>query len=72
MPPMAMEENEAIWAPGPDGDGEIRAVFLAIAVDRPIDVDGIERDAAWVSFAEGDREDTTGRVPYYKLRRRSE
>ena len=69
---MAIEENEEVWAPDPDGGGEIRAVFLAIAIDEPIDVEGIERDGAWVSFAEGDREDTTGRVPYYKLRRRSE
>ena len=67
-----MDKNEKIWAPDPDSEGEIRATFLAIAVDEPIDVDGIDRDAAWISFEEGDRAGSTGRVPFYKLRLRGE
>lgn len=67
-----MEEDEKVWAPDPDGDGEIRATFTAIAVGEPIAVDGIDRDAAWITFEEGDREGTMGRVPFYKLRPRAE
>lgn len=67
-----MEEDEKVWAPDPDGDGEIRAAFITIAVGEPIAVDGIDRDAAWITFEEGDREGTTDCVPFYKLKPRSE
>lgn len=67
-----MDENAKVWAPDPDSDGEIRATFIAIAVGEPIAVNGIDRDAAWVTFEEGDREGTTGRAPFYKLRPRAE
>lgn len=56
----------------PDGEGEIRATFVAIAVGEPISVNGIDRDAARITFEEGDREGTTGRAPFYKLRPRTE
>jgi hypothetical protein len=69
---FGMEEGAKVWAPSPEGDGEIRAVFLAIAVGEPITVEGIDRDAAWISYEEGDDEGATGRVPFYKLRRRDE
>lgn len=65
-----MDEHAKVWAPHPDAEGEIRATFLAIAVGEPIEVDGIPKDAAWISYDEGDRESTTGRVPFYKLRPR--
>jgi hypothetical protein len=67
-----VEENDKVWAPDPDGDGEIRATLIAIAVGEPIAVDGIDRDAAWITFEEGDRDGTTGRVPFYKLKPRTE
>lgn len=67
-----MDENAKVWAPNPDGEGEIRATFAAIAVGEPISVNGIDRDAARITFEEGDREGTTGRVPFYKLRARRE
>jgi hypothetical protein len=67
-----MEENAKVWAPNPDAEGEIRATFLAIAVGEAVNVNGIDRDAARVTFEEGDREGTTGRVPFYKLRPRTE
>lgn len=59
-----MDENTKVWAPHPDKEGEIRATFLAIAIGESIEVDGVDRDAAWVSYEEGDREGSTGRVPY--------
>lgn len=67
-----MEENDKVWAPNPDSDGEIRATFLTIAVGEPIAINGINRDAARITFEEGDREGTTGRVPFYKLKPRNE
>jgi hypothetical protein len=67
-----MEENDKIWAPNPDGDGDIRATFITIAVGEPIAVGGIDRDAAWITFEEGDREGSAGRVPFYKLKPRTE
>lgn len=62
-----MEPNEKVWAPVPEGDGEIRATFLAMDVDKPIEVNGIPRDAAIIAYEEGDLDGTTGRVPYFKL-----
>jgi hypothetical protein len=59
-----MQENEKAWAPDPDGESEIRATFVAIAVGEPISVNGIDRDAARITFEEGDREGTMGRVPF--------
>jgi hypothetical protein len=67
-----MEEGQKVWVPDPDGDGEIRATFIAIAVGEPIAVDGIDRDAAWITFEVGDREGTMGRVPFYRLKTRTE
>jgi hypothetical protein len=67
-----MEEGAEVWAPSPDGEGEVRAKFLAIAVNEPISVEGIQRDAAWISYEEGEDEGTTGRVPFYKLRHRND
>ena len=68
----AVEEKAKVWAPHPDGDGKIRATFLEIAVGQPIEVDGIARDSAWISYDEGELEGTTARVPYQSLRRREE
>lgn len=67
-----MDENEKVWASNPDSEGEIWATFLAIAGGEPISVDGIDRAAAWISYEEGDREGSTGRVPFYKPRPRSD
>lgn len=67
-----IEAGQNVWAPAPDGEGELKAVFLAIAVDEPLRVDGIKRDAAWISWEEGEDEGTTARVPYYKLRARKD
>lgn len=66
-----MEEGQKVWAPDPDGE-EVKAVFLSVAVGEPLDVDGISRDAAWISWEEGEDEGTTARVPYFKLRPRDE
>ena len=66
-----MEEGQKVWAPDPDGE-EVKAVFFSVAVDEPLDVDGISRDAAWICWEEGEDEGTTARVPYFKLRPREE
>jgi hypothetical protein len=67
-----MDEGVKVWAPHPNGKGEVRATFLAIAIGEPVSVNGLERDAAWISYEEGEDEGTTGRVPFYKLRRRND
>ena len=67
----AMEEGQKVWAPHPV-EGEIRAVFLAPAQNEPVEVDGFERSAAWISWEEGEDEATTARVPYFKLKARTE
>ena len=67
-----MEEKEKVWAPDPDGKSELRATFHEVAVGNPIVVDGISRDAAWISYNGGELEGTTARVPFQSLRSRSE
>ena len=67
-----LQEGQKVWAPKPDGPGELTAVFIAVAIGEPIRVDGISRDAAWISWEEGDDEGTAARVPYFKLRAREE
>jgi hypothetical protein len=41
-----MDEGAKVWVPHPTDEGEVRATFLAIAIDEPISVKGIDRDAA--------------------------
>jgi hypothetical protein len=67
-----MEENPKAWGSQPRRRGRDSATFLAIAVGEAVNVNGIDRDAARVTFEEGDREGTTGRVLFYKLRPRTE
>ena len=57
--------GDPVTVPDPNDEGvRIRATFRDVAVDEPID----GRDAAWVVYDEGEREGTTGRVPYFQIR----
>jgi hypothetical protein len=47
-------------------------VFIAFAVGEPIRVNGISKDAAWISWEEGEDEGTAARAPYFKLHKRDE
>jgi hypothetical protein len=67
-----LSEGQAVWAPDPEGGGEVRAIYHEVIVGEPIEVNGRLRDAAWCSYAEGDDEGLTFRAVYEKLRPREE
>ena len=68
-----LEEGQKVWAPDPNGEGEVRAVFHeGIVGDPALGTGGVPRDRAWVSWDEGDDAGTTFKAFRYKLRPRDE
>jgi hypothetical protein len=68
-----LTEGQHVWAPNPNGEGEVRAIFHEVIVDDPApDPNGNPRDQAWVSWDEGDDEGTTFKALRYKLRPRDQ
>jgi hypothetical protein len=44
-----LKAGQKIWAPNPNGEGEVRAVFHAVVIDDPAPgPGGVARDRAWV------------------------
>jgi hypothetical protein len=57
--------GDAVTVPDPDdAAARLRATFQEVALGEPID----GRDAAWVVYEDGEREGTSGRVPYFQIR----
>lgn len=59
-----------VTVPNPDGEGSVAATFQEVDPSRPGEIDdakyegGVRRfDQAWILYAEGDLEGTTGLVP---------
>jgi hypothetical protein len=66
LDPDGFASGASIIVPDPDNEGrQLAATFLEVAVGEPID----GRDSAWVRYEEGERSGTTGRVPYFRIRR---
>ena len=68
-------KGQRVTVPDPDGDGRITATFHGADPSRPGEVPdphvaGGTRlvDQAWVVYDEGDRDGTTGLVPYEHIR----
>lgn len=65
MNATGFSRGDAVTVPDPDETGgRLRATFQEVAVNEPID----GRDTAWVVYEQGEREGTTGRVPYFQIR----
>lgn len=65
MDVAGFSRGDAVTVPDPDDAGaRLRGTFQEVAVGEPID----GRDAAWVVYEQGEREGTTGRVPYFQIR----
>jgi hypothetical protein len=69
------ERDQRVTVPDPDGDGRIEATFKEVDPSRPGEISdpsvgGGKRgvDQAWVVYAEGNREGTTGLVPVEHIR----
>lgn len=66
-----MEEGDKVWAPGLDERGGMfRATFIEVAVNEPVEIEGVQRDTAWVRYDEGEPEGTTARFPISELQPR--
>jgi hypothetical protein len=64
-----------VTVPNPDGEGRIAATFEEVDPSRPGEVEdsrvvgGVRKfDQAWVVYAEGELEGTTGLVPCHQFR----
>lgn len=67
-----LAEGQKVWAPDPDGHRQVRAIFHEVIVNDPILVNGIPRDRAWCSYADGENEGLTFRAVYFELRPRAD
>lgn len=70
---MSYEPGQRVTVPNPDGDGRVTATFAASCdPDQAVTVDTpngpVLRDTAWIRYAEGEREGTTGRYVYADIR----